>query len=217
LILKDDTILVERYQYDRRPEHRMHSSSMARRSWPCSSGCALSEGSIRLLDDAAERYVAALEGTPYGETPIHHLLTMSSGVRFTETCSGGSPYSSAETQILGLVLRAATATPLADYLSANIWQPMGAEADASWAIDQGGYEAAYFAVSAAVRDCARRRRRTGSSRSGPAGAVRVRAAEVEARGGAHRGARSLGPGRGAGRALARHRDEPRRLTVPRAR
>ena len=35
--------------------------------------------------------------------------------------------------------------PLADYLSARIWQPMGAEADASWHIDKGGYEAAYFA------------------------------------------------------------------------
>jgi CubicO group peptidase (beta-lactamase class C family) len=48
-------------------------------------------------------------------------------------------YSSAETQVLGLVLRAATATPLADYLSAKVWQPMGAEADASWGIDRGGY------------------------------------------------------------------------------
>jgi CubicO group peptidase (beta-lactamase class C family) len=32
---------------------------------------------------------------------------------------------------------------------------MGAEADASWAIDRGGYEAAYFAVNATVRDYAR--------------------------------------------------------------
>ena len=64
-------------------------------------------------------------------------------------------YSSAETQVLGLVLRAATGTPLAEYLSAKIWQPMGAEADASWAIDRGGYEAAYFAVNATVRDYAR--------------------------------------------------------------
>jgi CubicO group peptidase (beta-lactamase class C family) len=64
-------------------------------------------------------------------------------------------YSSAETQVLGLVLRGATAQPLADYLSAKIWQPMGAEADASWVIDKGGYEAAFFAVNATVRDYAR--------------------------------------------------------------
>ena len=64
-------------------------------------------------------------------------------------------YSSAETQVLGLVLRAATAKPLAEYLSVKIWPPMGAEADASWAIDRSGYEAAYFAVNATVRDYAR--------------------------------------------------------------
>src|SRR5438874_9289108 len=64
-------------------------------------------------------------------------------------------YSSAETQVLGLVLRAATGKPLAEYLSEKIWQPMGAEADATWIIDQGGYEAAYFGINATVRDYAR--------------------------------------------------------------
>lgn len=44
--------------------------------------------------------------------------------------------------MLGLVLRAAAGKPLADYLSEKIWQPMGAEADASWLIDAGGQEIA---------------------------------------------------------------------------
>ncbi len=190
LILKGDTILAERYQYDRTPEHRMNSYSMAKTIVAMLVGIAQSEGRIHSLDDRAERYVAELKGTPYGETPIRHLLTMSSGVRFTEHYSGSDDvatlarlsvlgeseggaatvmpfrtrdrapgqlfsYSSAETQVLGLVLRAATAAPLAEYLSAKIWQPMGAEADASWTIDKGGYEAAYFAVNATVRDYAR--------------------------------------------------------------
>jgi CubicO group peptidase (beta-lactamase class C family) len=64
-------------------------------------------------------------------------------------------YSSAETQVLGLVLRAATGRPLADYLSEKIWQPMGAEADASWLIDKGGYEAAFIGVNATLRDYGR--------------------------------------------------------------
>jgi CubicO group peptidase (beta-lactamase class C family) len=190
LILKGDTILAERYQYDRKPEHRMNSYSMAKTIVAMLVGVALSEGRIQSLDDRAEHYVAELKGTPYGETPIRHLLTMSSGVRFTENYSGNDDvatlvrlsvqgeseggaatvmpfrtrdrapgerfyYSSAETQVLGLVLRAATGRPLAEYLSAKIWQSMGAEADASWAIDKGGYEAAYFAVNATVRDYAR--------------------------------------------------------------
>lgn len=190
LILKDDTIIAERYQYDRRPEHRMASYSMAKTLVAMLVGIALSDGTIQSLDDRADKYVPELNGSPYGETPIRHLLTMSSGVRFTENYGGNDDvatlgrlsvlgqseggaatvmpfrtrdrpagerfsYSSAETQVLGLVLRAATRKPLADYLAERIWQPMGAEADASWIIDKGGYEAAFFGVNATVRDYAR--------------------------------------------------------------
>jgi CubicO group peptidase (beta-lactamase class C family) len=190
LVLKGNTILAERYQYDRKPEHRMTSYSMVKTIVAMLVGVALSEGKLRSLDDRAETYVAELKGTPYGETPIRHLLTMSSGVRFTETywgdddfatllqlslrggSNGGAAtvmpfrtrdrppgerfyYSSAETQVLGLVLRAATGKPLAESLSERIWQPMGAEADASWIVDKGGYEVAYLGVNATVRDYAR--------------------------------------------------------------
>jgi CubicO group peptidase (beta-lactamase class C family) len=64
-------------------------------------------------------------------------------------------YSSAETQVLGLALRAAVGRPLADYLSDRIWKPMGAEADASWLIDNAGMESAYCCVNAVLRDYAR--------------------------------------------------------------
>jgi CubicO group peptidase (beta-lactamase class C family) len=190
LILKGDTILAERYQYDRTPEHRMVSHSMAKTIVAILVGVALSERKIQSLDDLSEKYVAELTGTPYGQTPLRHLLTMSSGVQFAEGYTGNSGlatlfrlsalgesaggaatvmpfrtrerapgerfhYSSAETQVLGLVLRAATGKPLAEYLSEKIWQPMGAEADASWIIDKGGYEVAYIGVNARVRDYAR--------------------------------------------------------------
>ena len=190
LILKDDTILAERYQYERKPEHRMTSYSMAKTVVAMLVGLAVSDGTITSLDDRADKYVPALKDSPYGETPLRHLLTMSSGVRFTENYSGTddvfelarlsllgqSPggvatvmpfrvreraagekfsYSSAETQVLGLVLRSVTGKPLADVLSERIWIPMGAEADASWNIDRGGYEVAFIGVNATVRDYAR--------------------------------------------------------------
>jgi len=190
LILKGDTILVERYQYDRKPSDRMASYSMAKTFVGMLIGIALAEGTIRSLDDTAATYVAELKDTPYGETPLRHLLTMSSGVRFIEVYSGSDDvftlgrlsvlgesaggaetvmpfrtrerppgerfsYASAETQVLGLVLRAATGKPLAEYLSERIWQPMGAESDGSWLIDRGGYEAAFFGINATVRDYAR--------------------------------------------------------------
>src|SRR5262249_2281966 len=49
-------------------------------------------------------------------------------------------YASVETEILGLVLRAAVGRPVADYLGDKIWQQIGTEADASWAIDKTGQE-----------------------------------------------------------------------------
>lgn len=190
LILKDDTIIAERYQYDRKPEHRMASYSMAKTIVAMLVGVALADGRITSLDDRADKYVPELNGSPYGETPLRHLLSMSSGVRFTENYSGSDDvfelgrlsllgqsaggaatlmpfrtrdrapgerwsYSSAETQVLGLVLRGATGRPLADYLSERLWVPMGAEADASWNIDKGGYEVAFIGVNATVRDYGR--------------------------------------------------------------
>ena len=153
-------------------------------------GIAIEEGRIRSIDDRPSEYVPALAGTAYGATPIRHLLTMSSGVRFREDYSGrddvaqlvadtfrgvgpGGPpavtaynerdaapgtrfaYASAETQVLGLVVRAAVGRPVAAYLSEKIWQPMGAEADASWLIDRTGQESTYCCLNAVLRDYGR--------------------------------------------------------------
>jgi CubicO group peptidase (beta-lactamase class C family) len=46
-----------------------------------------------------------------------------SGTRFS--------YASVETQVLGLVLASAIGRPVAEYLEQKIWQPIGAEADAT--------------------------------------------------------------------------------------
>jgi CubicO group peptidase (beta-lactamase class C family) len=64
-------------------------------------------------------------------------------------------YASSETEILGLVLRAAVKEPIADYLRDRIWQPIGTEADASWTIDGTGQEVTYCCFNAVLRDYAR--------------------------------------------------------------
>jgi CubicO group peptidase (beta-lactamase class C family) len=64
-------------------------------------------------------------------------------------------YASSETQVLGLVVAQAVGRPLADYLHEKIWQPMGAEADATWIIDAAGQEAAFCCINAVLRDYAR--------------------------------------------------------------
>jgi CubicO group peptidase (beta-lactamase class C family) len=64
-------------------------------------------------------------------------------------------YASVETEILGLVLRAAIGEPVADYLDDRIWGAIGTEADASWTIDSTGQETTFCCFNATLRDYAR--------------------------------------------------------------
>jgi CubicO group peptidase (beta-lactamase class C family) len=191
LIAKDNTILVERYQYGRTDTDRLTSFSMAKSVVALLIGIAVREGAIRSVDDLAETYVPDLRDTEYGRTPIKALLLMASGVAFSEDYNnrsadiyklarltieqdpGGSlaavkhfntrrsapgarfSYSSAETVVLGLVLAAATQRTLSDYAAEKLWQPLGAEADATWIIDATGQEVSFAYVNAVLRDWAR--------------------------------------------------------------
>jgi len=88
LVIKDREILVERYQYDRKPTDRFVSHSMAKSLVSLAVGFALSDGKIRSLDDTVATYVPELKGYAYGETRIRNVLRMASGVRFTENYDG---------------------------------------------------------------------------------------------------------------------------------
>jgi len=190
LIARDDTILIERYQYARHDRHRLASWSMAKTLTAMLIGIAIAEGRIRSVDDRADAYVPALIGTQYGGTSLRHLLQMSSGVRFLEEYSGRDDvmqlardtfvrvgvggadavrkfdervapsgtrfyYASIETEVLGLVLTNALGRSVAEYLEQKIWQPMGAEADATWLVDRSGQESTYCCLNAVLRDYAR--------------------------------------------------------------
>ena len=87
LIARDETILVERYQYGRTDRDRFTSWSMAKTVTAMLVGIAIAEGRIRSVDDLASAYVPALAGTEYGRTSLRDLLQMSSGVRFIEEYS----------------------------------------------------------------------------------------------------------------------------------
>lgn len=87
-ILKNGKLLLEKYQYDRGPESRFLSYSMAKSITSLLVGVAVDKGVIKSLDDLAEIYSPTLKGTSYGETSIRDLLRMASGVGFTETYTG---------------------------------------------------------------------------------------------------------------------------------
>lgn len=88
LLLKDGKLLLEKYQYDRGPESRFLSYSMAKSLTALLVGVALDKGLIKSLDDLAEHYSSTLKDTSYGATSVRDLLRMASGIDFTENYSG---------------------------------------------------------------------------------------------------------------------------------
>ena len=64
-------------------------------------------------------------------------------------------YASIEADVLGVVLRYAVNQWASDYLQEKLWEPIGAEADATWVIDAQGFEVAHCCFNAVLRDYAR--------------------------------------------------------------
>lgn len=188
LVVHDGQIVAERYNYDRTPDMRMLSNSMAKTITALGLVKAREDGLIGSFDDTVAKYVPELDGTLYGGTRIVSLMRMASGARYVEdytptddrakhnriTRQQGNiaaarsvkdrvdpegtqfNYAGAQTQVLGLVLRAATRRTLCDYLDEEIWQPIGAQAHASWMVNAADrMEIAQGDFNATVRDYAR--------------------------------------------------------------
>ncbi|MBS0470278.1 MAG: serine hydrolase [Proteobacteria bacterium] len=89
---------------------------------------------------------------PHGENPIVSYMAKlpraeKPGVHFV--------YKTGESDLVGILVEAATHKHLADYLSEKIWQPFGMEADATWMLDRSGSEIGGCCVSMTLRDYAR--------------------------------------------------------------
>lgn len=64
-------------------------------------------------------------------------------------------YKTAETNLVGVLVMAATGKPLADYLSEKIWGPYGMERDAEWMLDDIGHEQGGCCLAMTLRDLGR--------------------------------------------------------------
>lgn len=64
-------------------------------------------------------------------------------------------YVSMDTQVLGMILVAATGESLTSYTERKLWKPLGMESDAAWLIDSTGMEAAFGGFNVVLRDYAR--------------------------------------------------------------
>lgn len=185
LIIKNDSVRVEKYWDDYSAESLSSSFSMAKSFVGAMIGIALKEGKIKSLDEPVANYIPEFKENNKQNITIRHLLMMSSGLDWDEGyASLFSPvtesyygtdlykqitalkykepsgkyweYKSCDTQLLGFILEKAIGKTLSDYCSEKIWTPVNAVHIALWSLDKmDGHEKAYSAFNSNARDFAR--------------------------------------------------------------
>ncbi|NPA37725.1 MAG: serine hydrolase [Chlorobi bacterium] len=185
VVIRNDSLLIEKYWDNYGPDSYSNSFSMAKSIVSLLIGAAIDEGKIGSVDDPVYRYLPHLNEGKSRDLTIRDLLTMSSGSNWDE--SYNSPlsmtteayygnnlpelakrihvvdqpgkqfsYKSGDSQLLGLLIRNATGKTLSEYCSEKLWQPIGAVNDALWSLDRkDGYEKAYCCFNSNALDFAR--------------------------------------------------------------
>ena len=82
MVLFDDRVVVENYDQGVTEDTTYMIMSSTKSFTATMVGIAVADGKIESLDDPVEKYATQFEGTAYGETPIRHVLMMSSGINF---------------------------------------------------------------------------------------------------------------------------------------
>ena len=84
LIVHDGKLRLERYGLDFGAAGRWTSFSVAKSFTSTLVGAAIRDGAIRSMDDKVSTYIPQMKGSAYDDVSIRQLLTMTSGVRWTE-------------------------------------------------------------------------------------------------------------------------------------
>ena len=164
LIIKNDSILFERYYDNYNVNSKSNSNSMAKSFVSALLNKAVQDGYIKSIKQPVSDFFPDLKGPFSKQVTLEDLISMSSGLDWQEeyyspfsvTASAyfidnissimlnqkvieepGKKYKylSGATQLLGMVIIKATGKSLSDYLHESIWNPIGMEQDALWQID----------------------------------------------------------------------------------
>ncbi len=190
LVVRNGIVLAEHYGEGYDARSRTNSFSVAKTVVTLLLGIAIDEGIVNGLDQPLTDWLPELNDSPLAKrATIGSLSRMTSGYAWDEHYySPFSPtvellygddvesfllegeftsepetffyYSSASTQLLGLVLSRALrrhdrAMTLSEYLSQKIWRPLGMNDDAVWHLDGEGMELAYCCINTNARNFAK--------------------------------------------------------------
>ncbi len=166
LIIRNDTLLYEKYFAGYRQDSKVASFSMAKSFTSALIGAAVADGYIKSVEQPVTDFVPEMASPGFEKVTLRHLLQMTSGLKFEESYSNpfgdagtfyygrnlrrhtlkmrlkepagqAFDYNSGSTQLLGLVLeRALKGKTITAYLQEKIWLPAGMKYAASWSTDQ---------------------------------------------------------------------------------
>lgn len=87
VVVLDGEVVLERYGLGFDRNGKWTSFSVAKSLTSTLVGAALNDGDIASLEDPVSRYIPQMRGSAYDDVTIRQLLTMSSGVRWSEDYS----------------------------------------------------------------------------------------------------------------------------------
>ncbi|KAF0239958.1 MAG: serine hydrolase [Sediminibacterium sp.] len=185
LMIKNDSIVMEKYWDGYSDSSLSGSFSVAKSITSILIGAAIKEGKIKSVQQAVGDFIPEFKVGDKAQLKIVDLLTMSSGTDWDESYWNpltvtaeayygtdvyktatsvkmvNAPgtlhsYKSGDTQLLGLIVEKATRKTLSAYASEKLWQPLGAKHEALWSVDHtGGNTKAYCCFNTNTRDFAR--------------------------------------------------------------
>lgn len=183
LIIKNDSLLFEKYFEDFGKNSQTNSFSIAKSITSALLGKAIDDGYIKSLQQPVSDFYPEYANT---NLTVGDLSSMSSGMDWDESYTNpfgmtarayygpdlasqilklkvvDSPglkfkYQSGDTELLAMLIQKAIKKPLAEYLYESFWNPLGAENPALWQVDdkKNRLVKAYCCLGSNARDFAR--------------------------------------------------------------
>ena len=185
MVIQNDSIIFEEYWYEYSADSASNSFSMAKSYISTLVGIAIKEGKIKNINQKVCDFLPNFCEGRNTEITIKNLLTMSSGLNWTEdyynpigqtaqsyygtdlrglvmglkvveTPGKVFKYHSSCTQLLAFVVESATGKTISEYASEKLWKPTGAKHPALWNTNvEGGDEKGFCCLNSNARDFAR--------------------------------------------------------------
>ena len=164
IVIRNDSILYERYFNGANPSTIMPSFSIAKAFVSATTGAAVDDGYIKNIDQVVTDFITGFKHPGFEKMTIENLLNMRSGIKFSETYynpfghaakfyygknlqkyvyklkvnkTPGSEYhyNSANPLVLAMIIEKATGKKFTEYFEEKIWSKIGTEYPATWNYD----------------------------------------------------------------------------------